>query len=434
MSRAYTLLGADRRPYASAQRGLLGGHRRGHGYGRTDCPAARAALVRGGYVAHRVFFADEAAAVAAGYRPCGRCLPDRYAAWKAGAWPPAELADGEVRLRLTPRAPFAAERLAAYLAARAVPGVEVVAGTTYARTLGLPGGPATVALDLGADGVDVRLRLGAAADLPEAVRRCRALLDEDGPTPAAVERRLGRDALLGPLLRARPGLRAAGTLDAADLALRAVVHQQVSLAGARTVLGRLATAHGAPLPAALRHPALTHLAPTPVELAGADPATLGLPRARAAALVGLAGALAGGDASPRDPASLVALTGIGSWTAQYVALRAGDRDAFPAGDLGLRHAAPDVDLAAAAERCGRCAATAPTTCGTTCPRAGRRARPQPSVAGTRPPDHGPRAGAGAPPVPQHTARRPAASSSAAAPSRCRGRPPAWTPVRRPGAG
>ena len=192
--------------------------------------------------------------MAAGYRPCGRCLPDRYAAWKAGAWPPAELADGEVRLRLTPRAPFAAERLVAYLAARAVPGVEVVAGTTYARTLGLPGGPATVALDLGADGVDVRLRLGAAADLPEAVRRCRALLDEDGPTPAAVERRLGRDALLGALLRARPGLRAAGTLDPADLALRAVVHQQVSLAGAR---GRSSGAWPPPTARRSRRPCAT---------------------------------------------------------------------------------------------------------------------------------------------------------------------------------
>ncbi len=353
MSPPYRLLGADRRPYASATPGLLGGHRRSHGYGRMECPAARAAIARGGYVAHRVFFADEAAAVAAGYRPCGRCLPDRYAAWKAGAWPPPGLADGEVRLRLTPRPPFAAGRLVAYLAARAVPGVEVVAGATCARTLALPGGPATVALDVGADGVDVRLRLTAAADLPEAVRRCRALLDEDGPSPAAVERGLGRDPLLGPLVAAHPGLRAVGTLDAADVALRAVVHQQVSLAGARTVLGRLAAAHGVPLPPALRDaaaPGLTLLAPGPDALAAADPATLGLPRARAAALVGLAGALARGEAAPEDPASLLTLPGIGPWTAQYVALRAGDRDAFPATDLGLRHAARGVDLAATAER------------------------------------------------------------------------------------
>lgn len=353
MSSAFTLLGADRRPYASHEPGLLGGHRRGHGYGRMDCPAALAALARGGYVAHRVFFADEAAAVAAGYRPCGRCLPDRHAAWKAGAWPPPELAAGEVRLRLTPRAPFAAGRLVAYLAARAVPGVEVVSGTTYARALRLAGGPATAALDIDADGVGVRLRLAAAADLPEAVRRCRALLDDDGPSPAAVARRLGRDRLLAPLVRAAPGLRAVGTLDAEDLALRAVVHQQVSLAGARTILGRLAAAHGAPLPAALRDraaPGLTHLAPEAAVLAAADPASLGLPRARAAALVGLAAALARGEATPRDPASLLALPGLGPWTAQYVALRAGDRDGFPATDLGLSHAAPGVDLAAAAER------------------------------------------------------------------------------------
>jgi methylphosphotriester-DNA--protein-cysteine methyltransferase len=78
----YTLIGRDGRPYRSATPGTLGGHRRGRLYGRLDCPAARRALARGGYAAHRVFFADERTALAAGYRPCAVCLPDRYARWK----------------------------------------------------------------------------------------------------------------------------------------------------------------------------------------------------------------------------------------------------------------------------------------------------------------------------------------------------------------
>ena len=79
----YTLTGADGRPYPSGAPGTLGGHRRGRRYGRLDCPAALRALARGGYVAQRVFFADEATAIAAGYRPCAVCLPAAYAAWRA---------------------------------------------------------------------------------------------------------------------------------------------------------------------------------------------------------------------------------------------------------------------------------------------------------------------------------------------------------------
>lgn len=80
--RTYTLLGADRKPYESTTPGALGGHRAGRIYGRMDCPAALRAIAKGGYVKNRVFFADEATAVAAGFRPCGVCLPEKYAAWK----------------------------------------------------------------------------------------------------------------------------------------------------------------------------------------------------------------------------------------------------------------------------------------------------------------------------------------------------------------
>ncbi|GIG69538.1 Ada metal-binding domain-containing protein [Phytomonospora endophytica] len=82
-SRTYTLLGVDGRPFESPRPGTLGGHRRGRLYGRLDCPSAARAIARGGYVRHRVFFADEATAVAAGFRPCAVCLPEKYARWRA---------------------------------------------------------------------------------------------------------------------------------------------------------------------------------------------------------------------------------------------------------------------------------------------------------------------------------------------------------------
>jgi hypothetical protein len=98
MDRTYTLLGPDGRPYQSRTPGTLGGHRRLKGYGRLDCPSALAWIARGYYVNHRVFFADEATAIAAGYRPCARCLPEQYAAWRARARPrPRRAPAGEVK-------------------------------------------------------------------------------------------------------------------------------------------------------------------------------------------------------------------------------------------------------------------------------------------------------------------------------------------------
>ncbi|MFD0560937.1 metal-binding protein [Kitasatospora saccharophila] len=84
-TRRYTLLGADGRPYPSDTPGALGGHRPGRLYGRLDCPSALRAVARGGYVRHRVFFADEPTARAAGYRPCAVCLPECYRSWRTGA-------------------------------------------------------------------------------------------------------------------------------------------------------------------------------------------------------------------------------------------------------------------------------------------------------------------------------------------------------------
>ncbi|HEY8339881.1 MAG TPA: AlkA N-terminal domain-containing protein [Egibacteraceae bacterium] len=258
-------------------------------------------------------------------------------------------APGVIALRLPYRRPFAAAPLWRFLAERAVPGVEDGDETRYRRALSLPHGDGVVTLTPARDHVACHLRLSDLRDLAPAVQRCRRLLDLDADI-AAVEEVLGADPHLGPLVRARPGLRVPGTVDAAELALRAVVGQQVSVAAARTIAARLVARYGKPLDAP--DGTITHRFCDPAALADADPATLPLPRSRARALVRLAAALAGGEVvvdpgADRDEAvaALRALPGIGEWTASYVALRGlGDPDALPAADLGLRRAAARLGL------------------------------------------------------------------------------------------
>jgi AraC family transcriptional regulator of adaptative response / DNA-3-methyladenine glycosylase II len=224
-----------------------------------------------------------------------------------------------------------------------VPGVEEGDGAGYRRVLDLPHGPGVVALSAAAEHVDCQLRLTDMRDLAAAVQRCRRLLDLDAD-PLAIAETLGADPLLAPLVRRDPGRRVPGAVDGAELATRAVLGQQISVAGARTLAGRLTAALGVPLPEP--DGALTHAFPRAEAIAGAAPDALPLPRSRARALVGLCAALADG-ALALDPgadrararAELVTLHGIGPWTAEYVAMRAlGDPDAFPAADLGVRRA------------------------------------------------------------------------------------------------
>jgi AraC family transcriptional regulator of adaptative response / DNA-3-methyladenine glycosylase II len=250
---------------------------------------------------------------------------------------------GPVAVRLPARPPFDAAGLLAHFAARAVPGVEAVADGEYVRALRLPGGPGVAGLAADGDGVRCRLWLSDPEDAAAALERCAALLDVDRD-PASVVAVLGPDPLLGPLVRAAPGRRVAGSVDGAELAVRAVLGQQVSVAGAATIAGRLAAAHGEPVPFGV--PGVTRQFPSPEALAALDPASLPMPRSRARALIGLCAALAAGDVDLRpgaDPgaaeAALLALPGIGPWTASYVRMRAlRDPDAFPAADLGLRRA------------------------------------------------------------------------------------------------
>jgi AraC family transcriptional regulator of adaptative response / DNA-3-methyladenine glycosylase II len=196
-----------------------------------------------------------------------------------------------------------------------------------------------------------RLWLSEPRDLAGAVRRCRSLLDLDAD-PEAVAEVLGPDPVLGPVLKQRPGVRAPGHVDPAELAIRAVLGQQVSVRAARTLAGRLVSRFGKPL--ATPDGGLTHTFPSPEALAAADPAELSIPVARGRALISVAEAIASGrvDLGPgcdRGEAErrLMELPGIGPWTAGYVRMRGlGDPDVFLPTDLGVRQALERAGLRA----------------------------------------------------------------------------------------
>ncbi len=256
---------------------------------------------------------------------------------------PDPSAPGLIRLRLPYRAPIDLGRMLGFLAARAIDGVESAEAGRYRRTLVLPNGTGIMSVGPGsadAGYVECELQLEDLRDLTTAVQRCRRLLDLDAD-PEAVTGYLSADPVLGPLARACPGRRAPGHVDGNELALRAVLGQQVSVAAARRLGARLVAAYGKPL----ERPEgpLTHCFPTAETLAAADPAALPMPRARAAALTGLAGALASGEISldpgaerDRAEAQLLALPGVGPWTAAYIRMRAlSDPDAFLPSDAGV---------------------------------------------------------------------------------------------------
>jgi AraC family transcriptional regulator of adaptative response / DNA-3-methyladenine glycosylase II len=257
--------------------------------------------------------------------------------------------NGRLELRLPLRVPWEGQAVLGWLAARAVPGVEEVAGGSYRRTLRLAGGPAVVELEARDDHVRARLGLATVADLAAAVHGCRRLLDLDAD-PEASGAVLSADDRLAPLVRSSPGLRVPGSVDPAETAVRAVLGQQVSLAAARTLAARLVAACGCPL----EQPdgSLTHVFPEPAALAEVDLAQVGLPQARQRTLRELAARLASGRLTLDGGADratvareLLSIPGVGEWTASYVALRAlGDPDAFPAGDLGLRRGARALGL------------------------------------------------------------------------------------------
>jgi AraC family transcriptional regulator of adaptative response / DNA-3-methyladenine glycosylase II len=264
-------------------------------------------------------------------------------------------ASGAIQLRLPFREPFDGDSLIAFLAERAVPGVEEVDGSTYRRSLALEHGAGIVSLTPAARFVRCELRLEDLRDLTAAVARSRRLLDLDAD-PVSISSQLGQDGPLAPLVRERPGLRVPGCVDGFELAVRAIVGQQVSVPAARTVLGRLAAAYGEPLPEP--DGALTHRFPGATALADADPGALPFPRTRASALRSLSRlsmegelSLDAGSDSAEALAVLSEIRGVGPWTANYVAMRAlGDPDVFLPGDVGVRHALARLGADTSGER------------------------------------------------------------------------------------
>jgi AraC family transcriptional regulator, regulatory protein of adaptative response / DNA-3-methyladenine glycosylase II len=258
--------------------------------------------------------------------------------------PGSETNGGGLVLRLVHREPYASAELLGFLAARAVAGLEDASEpAVYRRVLTTAHGPAVVALQPGDGHVTARLRLPDLADLGGVVARLRRLLDLDSD-PYAVDGVLASDPALAPLVAERPGLRVPGTVDGFELGVRAILGQQVSVAGARTLAGRIVAAFGEALPE--QEGMLERAFPTPGVLAEADLAGFGLTGARMRALRVLAAEVASGRL-PLDPgadraetrARLLALPGVGPWTAEYIAMRAlADPDAWPDSDLVLRRA------------------------------------------------------------------------------------------------
>lgn len=250
------------------------------------------------------------------------------------------VADGVIELRLPFRAPMNVESLLEFLGHRAIPGIERFDGVTFARTLDLPGGPALAELSNGAGYIRCRLRLTDHHDLVAAVARLRRLLDLDAD-PVAVDAVLEKDTHLASLVRKRPGLRSPGAVDGFEMAVRAVVGQQISVVGARNLLGRIAGEVGT----VAFEGDDWRLFPTPARMAKV--AHLPMPKSRSRTLHAVAEAFASGDVTVDAGANrqterekLLALPGIGPWTADYLLMRAmGDPDILLTSDLGVRKAA-----------------------------------------------------------------------------------------------
>jgi AraC family transcriptional regulator, regulatory protein of adaptative response / DNA-3-methyladenine glycosylase II len=254
------------------------------------------------------------------------------------------VADGGLELRLPFQGPFDWDAMAGYFAARALPGVESVSGNVYRRTILVDGDPGVIELRPGGDD-----HLIGVAHLPHweglihVVGRARRIanLDFDPIEPLG---RLADESAIGAIIRTRPGLRPPGTWDPFETGVRAIIGQQVTVAGANTIAGRLVERVGTQVPG-LEEFGLTHTFPSAPTLAEADLDGLGLTRARINAIRAFARAVADGtlrlDGSislDRFVDSVTAVDGLGTWTANYLAVRLGEPDAWPDSDLGLRRA------------------------------------------------------------------------------------------------
>jgi AraC family transcriptional regulator of adaptative response / DNA-3-methyladenine glycosylase II len=267
----------------------------------------------------------------------------------------AEVPGETLALRLAYRPPYDFASMLDFLRGRALPGVEVVDATSYSRVFGTADAPGWLRISqwpassrqLDEHALKLELHGARPSQMLEIVNRLRRMFDLDAD-PRAIADALGSDARLSPLLRQRPGLRVPSGWDGFEIAVRAIIGQQISVAGARTLATRLSHRFGQPLPIPLSL-GLDHLFPTPEALADADLATIGLTRARAETVRTMARALLDGRVDFKPERTLddftsrwVALPGVGPWTAHYIAMRAlGHPDAFPADDLVLQRAVPN---------------------------------------------------------------------------------------------
>ena len=257
---------------------------------------------------------------------------------------------GAIQLRLAYRRPADLSSLLEFLAVRAVPGVEEVEGRVYRRSLVLPHATGVVELTPDDGYLGATLRLADHRDLAAAVARCRRLFDLDADS-AGIDLALSADEVLAPLVARSPGRRLPGAADGTELAVRAVLGQQVSVAAARSIAGRLVMEYGKPLDAPIG--AVTHAFPTAEALAEIDPAAFPMPRTRQRTLHELVSRLADGrlriDAGvdwDETERKLLEVPGIGPWTAGYIRMRAlGDPDVFLATDLGVRQGMARAGLA-----------------------------------------------------------------------------------------
>jgi len=262
---------------------------------------------------------------------------------------PTAAQEGVLALRLGYRPPYDFTAMLDFLRGRALPGVEYVDEGSYARVAGLAASPGWLRVSAWPNAehaLKLEVRGIPSAQLLQVVNRLRRMFDLDAD-PHAIASALSVDARLRPLLKKRPGLRLPSGWDGFEIAMRAIIGQQVSVAAARTFTARLAQEFGEALPAGFAD-GLLHLFPTPEALADADLSRIGLTRTRADTVRTVARAVLDGRVDFRSERTLedfvacwVALPGIGPWTANYIAMRAlGHPDAFPADDLVLQNAVP----------------------------------------------------------------------------------------------
>ncbi|WP_457100065.1 DNA-3-methyladenine glycosylase 2 family protein [Microbacterium sp. P5_E9] len=262
---------------------------------------------------------------------------------------PAEAPAGAIDLVLPHRGPLDADGLFAWMAAREIPGVEVATPTSFARTLRLPGGPAWFELRIDEIGrVRLRARLAALSDLPTTVARARRLFDLDAD-PVAVDEALARHPELSGRVAHLPGIRVPGAADPHEMLIRAMIGQQITVAAARTALTALTEALGEQTAGV---DGTSRLFPTMTAIAEHGGEVLRGPAARIRAVVGAAAALADGtltltpgDDRAEQRQALLAMPGIGPWTADYVRMRVlGDPDVFLPGDVAVRAGAAAIGI------------------------------------------------------------------------------------------